>query len=89
MAFVDDDEVEEVRRVLAEVGRRLAVLGWSAHEGLKDREEQAAVLGDFALLLDVCRFDPHHRIFGERREGVERLVGEDIAIGKEQNARSA
>jgi hypothetical protein len=53
MALVDDDEVEEVRRILAEVGRRLAVLGRPAHEGLEDGEEQAAVLRHLALLADV------------------------------------
>jgi len=39
MALVDDDEVEEVRRVLAEIGRWLTILRWAAHERLKDREE--------------------------------------------------
>ena len=89
MALVDDDEVEEVRRILAEVGAGLAVLRRAAHEGLEDREEQAAVLGHLALLPDVLRRDPHHGILGEGGEGVIRLVGEDVAVGEEEDARAA
>ena len=89
MALVDDDEVEEVRRILAEIGRGLAVLRRPAHEGLEDGEEQAAVLGHLALLADVLRLDPHHRILGEGGEGVVGLVGEDVAVGEEQDARAA
>src|SRR5205823_4021554 len=44
MALIDDDEIKEVRRVLAKVWRRFAVLGRATHEGLEDREEDAAVL---------------------------------------------
>ena len=89
MALVDDDEVEEVRRILAEVGRGLAVLRRAAHEGLEDREEQAAVLRHLALLADVLRLDPHQRILGEGGEGVVGLIGEDVAVGEEQDARAA
>ena len=55
MALVDDDEIEEVGRILAEVGRGFAVLRRTAHEGLEDGEKQAAVLRDFAFLADVLR----------------------------------
>ena len=89
MALVDDDEVEEVRRILAEIGRWLAVLRRPAHEGLEDREEQAAVLRHLALLANVVRLDPHQRILGERGEGVVSLIGEDVAVGEEQDARPA
>ena len=89
MALVDDDEVEEVRRILAEIGRGLAVLRRPAHEGLEDGEEQAAVLRHLALLADVLRRDPHQRILGEGGEGVVSLVGEDVAVGEEQDARAA
>ena len=89
MALVDDDEVEEVRRILAEVGRRLAVLRRTAHERLEDGEEQAAVLRHLALLADVLRLDPHQRVLGEGGEGVVGLVGEDVAVGEEQDARAA
>jgi hypothetical protein len=87
VALVDDDEVEEVRRVVAEVRRRLAVLRRPAHEGPEDGEEQAAVFRHPALLLDVRRLDAHHCILGEGGEGVVRLVGEDVAVGQEQDAR--
>ena len=89
MAFVDDDEVEEVRRILAEIGRGVPVLWGAAHEGLEDREEQAGVLGHLAFLADVGRLDAHHRILGKGGEGVVRLVGQDVAIGQEQDARPA
>ena len=74
MALVDDDKVEKIGRVLAKVRRWLAVLGWPAHEGLKDREEDAAVLGHPALLLDLVRCDTHEGIVRESREGVVGLV---------------
>src|SRR5690606_12072510 len=61
VALVDDDEVEEVRRVLAKV-RRIAL---TTHKGLEDREENAAVLRHLTLLLDLVRSDTHERIFGE------------------------
>jgi hypothetical protein len=89
MAFVDDDEVEEVLGIVAEVGRGVAVLGRPAHEGLEDGEEQATVLGHLALLADVFRFDADQRILGEGGEGVVRLIGEDVAVGEEQDARAA
>ena len=51
LAFVDDDKVEEIRRVVAEVGRRFAVLIFAtAHEGLEDGEKDARVLGHPAFL---------------------------------------
>ena len=89
MALVDDNEVEKVRRIFAEVGRRLAILRRSAHEGLKDREEQAAVLRHAALLADVLRRDAHQRVFGKGGESVIGLVGEDVAVGEEEDARAA
>ena len=89
MALVDDDEVEEIRRILAEIGRGLAVLRRPAHERLEDGEEQAAVLRHLALLADVLRRDPHHRVLGEGGERVVRLVRKDIAVGQKQDARPA
>ena len=59
-----------------------------AHERLEDREEDAAVLGHPPLGPDLGRVDPHERIFGERRERVVRLVGEDVAVREEQDARA-
>ena len=89
VALVNDDEVEEVRRILAEIGRGLAILGRPAHEGLEDGEEDAAVLRHLALLADVIRRDAHQRIFREGREGVVGLVGQNVAVGQEQDARPA
>ena len=60
MALVDDDEIEEVRWILAEIGRRLAILRRTAHERLKDGEEQATVLRHLSLLADVFGCDLHH-----------------------------
>ena len=87
MAFVDDDKVKEVGRIGAEMGRRMAVDLRPAHEGLEDRQEDAAVLRRSPLLADLARFDAYQRVVGERREGVVGLVGEDVAIGEEQNPR--
>ena len=92
VALVDDDEVEEIRRIVAKVGRGLPVLGRPAHEGLEDGEEQAGVLGHLALLADVLGLDPHHGVLGkgvERGEIVVRLGRQGVAIGQEQNARPA
>jgi fructoselysine-6-P-deglycase FrlB-like protein len=48
VALVHDDEVEEVRRVLAKVRRAHPR---PAHEGLEDGEEDAAVLGHAPFFL--------------------------------------
>jgi hypothetical protein len=59
----------------------------AAHEGLEDREEDAAVLRDLALSAHLVRGDPDQGIFREGGEGVVGLVGEDVAVGEEQDAR--
>ncbi len=92
MAFVDDDEIEEVGWILAEVGRGLAILRRTAHEGLEDGEEHAGVLWDFAFLANVVGADSFQRVFGKRGEGCEvvvGLVGEIVAVGEEENTRAA
>jgi hypothetical protein len=92
MAFVDDDEVEEIGRVFAEVGRRMAVPRRPAHEGLEDGEEDASVLGNLALFADVLRADADQGVFGEggeRGEIVEGLRGEVVAVCQEEDARAA
>ena len=89
VALVDDDEVEEVGRVFAEVGRGLAVFGRTAQEGLEDGEEEAAVLGDLAFAPDVVGFDADQRVFGEGGEGVVGLIGKDVAVGEKEDARAA
>jgi hypothetical protein len=88
MALVDHDEIEEVRWVLAEVGRGFAVPRRSAHESLEDGEEQAAVLRNSPFLANVARFDAHHRVFGKRGKSVVRLVGENVAVSEKQDART-
>src|SRR5690606_32336816 len=89
MALIDDDEIEEVGRVLAEIGRRLAVLRRPGHERLKDREEDAAVGRHPALLSNRFRRYAYERVFFECGEGVVRLIGKRVAISKEQDAWSA
>ena len=89
MALVDDDEIEEIGRILAEIRRGLAVLRRTAHEGLEDGEEQAGILRDLAFLADVLRLDPHHGVLRERGEVVIGLVGEVVAVGQEEDARAA
>ena len=89
MALVNDDEIEEVRGILAKIGRGLAILGRPAHEGLEDSEEQAAVLGHFAFLPDVLRRDADHGVLGESGEGIVRLIREDIAVREKEDARAA
>ena len=64
VALVDDDEVEEVGRVLTKVRGPAR----AAHEGLKDGEEDAPVLWHLALLANVGRVNAYQRIFRKRRE---------------------
>jgi hypothetical protein len=49
----------------------------------------AAVLRQAAFLADGLGVDPHERVFREGRERIVGLVGEDVAVGKEQDAWSA
>src|SRR5690606_3011522 len=106
VAFVDDDEVEEAGRIVAEVRRLRRVAAvvptiiftgggrdnrryLSGHERLENGEEQAAVLRHLALLADIRRRDTHERILGKRGERVVGLIGKDVTVGKEQDARPA
>src|SRR5262245_30140810 len=59
VTLINDNEIEEVGRVLAEVGRRFAVLGRSAHKRLKDREEHAPILGHTPFLTNIVGRNPH------------------------------
>src|SRR5690348_1264696 len=87
MTLIDDDEVEKIRWVFAKVRRRFSVFRLAAHERLEDCKEDASVLRYFAFLSDVTRRDAHQRIFRKRRECVIGLIGENISVGKEKNAR--
>src|SRR5690606_19210264 len=60
-----------------------------AGEGLEDREEDAAVLRHAALLPDRVGADAHQRVVWKGGEGVVGLIGEDVAVCEEQNARPA
>ena len=88
MAFVDHDEVEEVRRVVTKARLGIACLVMAGHEGLENREEDTAVLGHPSLAADYRRVDTDQGVFGEGTEGVEGLVREDIAVGEEQHSRA-
>jgi len=89
MAFVNDDEIEEIRRIFAETGRRLAILRRAAHEGLEYGEEDAAVRRHSLPSPNLIRRNPYHRVFREAGELVVRLVGQDVAVSQEQDARLA
>jgi hypothetical protein len=89
MALVDDDEIEEIGRILAKIGRGLAVLGRTAHEGLEDGKKQAGILRGPAFLADILRLYPHHGVLRERGEVVKGLVGEIIAVSQEEDTRAA
>ena len=84
VAFVDHDEVEEIGRVARE--HRLALAG---HEGLVDGEEDAGVLQRLAVLLaQGLRIDARDGVRREGRKGVVGLIGEDVAVSQEQDARA-
>lgn len=90
MAFVDDDEVEEIRWIIAKVWRRNAVFRRTAHEGLKDSEKNARVSRDSALFVDRVRTDPGQGTVGERverHEVVVGLIGQVVAVREKQDAR--
>src|SRR5690606_7614245 len=87
VAFVDNDEVEEVARVLAEVGRGISLGVGPRHEGLEDGEEQARILRHPLLLANLTWINPGEGVFGEGVEGEISLIGQDIAIGQEQYSR--
>jgi hypothetical protein len=89
MAFVHDDDVEEVSGVVPEVWRRLPIHDWATHECLEDREEQAAILGDSSLLPDGIWFDSYQSIVRECGERYESLIDQNVPIRKEQNPRSS
>ena len=70
----------------------VAVQVAAGHEGLENREEDAAVLRDAAPLGNFVRLDADERVLLESGEGAEivkSLIGEVVAVGQEQNARPA
>ena len=92
MTLVDHDEVEEIWRVFAEVGRWMSVHDRATHKRLEDGEEQARVLGDGALLANILGLDAHQRVVGKGGEGREiiiRLRCERVSVCKKKDAWSA
>lgn len=80
MAFVDDDQVEEVRVVLAV--ELLPLL--SAHERIVDREKHGRVLRHkVAALVNCRRRHTGKRIIGKPAEVDEPLIGENVAVRQE------
>jgi hypothetical protein len=65
MTLVDNDEIEEVPRVISEIWGRVALGILSGHEGLEDSEKHACVLRYAALLSDFLRVDSHQRLILE------------------------
>src|SRR6202034_219108 len=89
MALVHDNEIEEIRRIFAVVVLAVSMGVRTAHESLEDREKDARILRHAAFLADVIRLDAGKRIFRKIGEFVVGLIGEDIAVGQEQDARAA
>ena len=65
MTFVDNDQIEIVGGILAEIRFRFTFFGLAAHECLEDRKEDAAVGWDFTVLLDFFGTDPDQSVFGK------------------------
>ena len=84
VALVDHDEVKEVGRITCEDG-----LALSRHESLEDREKDAGIRRDPTSLPQAVRIDPGDGIGGECGKRVIGLIGKDVAVGKEQDARAA
>jgi len=65
MALVDDDKIEEVSEDIAEIGRRLAILGGPLMS-LEDREEELAFFAPRPLPDVYALPAPAHRRKGGR-----------------------
>ena len=89
VALINDDEVEEIGGVVTKYRGWFALGIGASHKGLEDGEEDIAILGGTAFLSDLIGGDPHQSIFREGRETVERLIGQDIAVGQKQDAGTA
>ena len=87
MALVDDDEVEKLRRILLVVRLSRRVV---RHDGLENGEIEMARLRHTVMVLAVVKQvgrDALHRILGKLLKIVLGLVGEDVAVANEQDAR--
>src|SRR5260221_6903033 len=88
MALVDDDKIKEVRGILTEIRRWLAVFRRAAHERLKNREEDASIGWHSVPSPNLIWRNPHQGILGESRKGVVCLVGENVPVREEEDARA-
>ena len=85
MALVDQDQVEEFRRILLVVAADILALG----NGLVDGEKNVRIgRHDAVSTPDLFTIDLD-KILLIGVEGVDGLVGEDVAISQKQNAGSA
>src|SRR6185437_1062027 len=75
VALIDDDQVEEVRRIFPIQTRPPFVAG----DGLVDRKIDVATMADFAIL------DLEPRIAERRKSLGHRVVDENVAIREEQD----
>ena len=89
MTFINDDEVEEVGRIVAKVGDGVTSVVLSSHEGLENGEEDAAVFRDSALLANFIGFNANTSVIRESGKSEFGLVGENVAIGKKEDAGAA
>src|SRR5262249_27742585 len=83
MTLVNNDKIEELGWVLAEVWRGLPVLHRTTHERLEYRKEEARILRDFALFADVLWLYSCQRGFREGRERrsiIKSLIREIVAV---------
>jgi hypothetical protein len=55
------------------------------HKGLKDVEEDTAVLGNVSLLSDDLRINPYACVFGKGTEFIERSICKDVPISQEED----
>ena len=89
MTLIDDDEIEEIPLILPEIRSRIShCIHRTTHKCLENREKNTSIFWDISLLSDITRIDPHQSIFWKRSKSIERLIGEDIAIGEEEDTRT-
>ena len=85
MAFVGDDEVEKVSRIL-----RVNRLLLARHKGLEDGKEQAGIFGNLPLVLaNGLRVDAGDSIGGKGRKRIVSLISENVAVCQKQNTGAA
>jgi len=81
-AYADDDEIEEIGRVVAEIRRCFAIFGRAAGEDLKNSQEEAAVSRDAALFADAVRVDASAGHLPKATEFFVGLIRQNVAISE-------